>query len=109
MELKIMSSEKFFMCLTAIFLVLAPVFWLYTNLEYNLRVNLFTGFLFMGLTVFSLSWLAEKREKREWKNVEKWVMCRLGRELYKLFNILGRFIYPKVFRSIPSEGEFWKF
>lgn len=85
----------------SIWLVLIP----YEVVEYNLGVNLFTSSIFMVLTVIFLSLLANLRERREWKNVETWVKRKMGEQLYYLFNILARFIYPKQFSPDPLKNR----
>jgi len=59
----------------------------------------------MVFTVVFLSLLTNLREKREWKDVETWVKRRMGKQLYSLFDILARFIYPKQFKPRPSKEE----
>jgi len=85
----------------SIWLVLIP----YEVVEYNLGVNLFTSSIFMVLTVIFLSLLANLRERREWKNVETWVKRKMGEQLYYLFNILARVIYPKQFSPDPPKEQ----
>lgn len=62
----------------------------------------------MALTVVFLSLLVDLREKQEWKDVEIWVMGKLRKRLYKLFNILARFIYPETFPTRPSKEEVFR-
>jgi len=59
----------------------------------------------MVFTVVFLSLLTNLREKREWKDVETWVKRRMGKQLYSLFDILARFIYPEQFKPRPSKEE----
>lgn len=107
-----LSERTYWIILITVFVAFATLIWLllvpYRWIEYNLGVNLFTSSIFMVLTVISLSLLANLRERREWKNVETWVKRRMEKQLYTLFNILARFIYPKQFRPVPSKEEMLK-
>lgn len=69
-----LSEKAYWIILIVAFTEFSLVwFWLvpYRIVEYNLGANLFTGPIFMVLTIVFLSWLFTSGEKNQWSLVEE--------------------------------------
>ena len=60
--------------------------------EYNLGVNIFTGSIFMVLTIVFLSWLSNLREKHEWRAVKDLAYSEIRIEASSLFDNMLTYI-----------------
>ena len=81
------------------------VLFVFVPINPDLNYNIFSEIWGIIATVLLLMFVVEYREYKEWESVEKSVKTRLGIQLYGLFTILARFIYPDPFETRPSKKE----
>lgn len=91
-----MSEKTYWIVLIAVFIAIALLIWLLLVpigfIEYNLGVNLFTGSIFMVLTIVFLSWFVTLRERGQWKEVKQEVFLDIQSEIGPLFGEMLEFI-----------------
>lgn len=100
------SRAKYY-AFVVVFLIALDLFILYYLVPINpdLNLNLFSEIWGIIATVLLLMVVIEYREYKEWKTSEKQVNKRLGLQLYGIFDILARFVYPTPYELRPSKEE----
>ena len=101
------TSKWMYYISIAFVLIIFDFFVLFAFVPMNpdLGYNIFSEVWGIIATVLLLMLIVEVREHSEWKNVEIWVKTRMGKQLFNLFNILSRFIYPEIFSPVPSKEK----
>lgn len=102
------SRAKYYIIIVVFFIILAFSTLFYGALNpstLDLALNLFSEIWGIIATILLLMYMVEYRDYKEWKNSEKQVNKRLGLQLYAIFDILARFVYPNQYELRPSKKE----
>ena len=107
---KLFLSKRFFYCFIGSVLVLVwfigiPFFLYLGIINEDLALNLVSEIWGLFFTLLMFVVLLECRDWLEWKSFEDTIKKRMGKQLYTLFNILGRFVYSETFKPDLSKEE----